>query len=229
MTKIPFNIDYRHQIESGEYKVVTREDRPVEIKLWDLKGDFPIVGVYYDDKNNRETAVQVTAEGRCSIKPNDDYCDDFFVITDEPELTEFEQTLELILNDAEDRISPIDYDFVKKVSSELLTIAREEIEKDLPKWKRMPIPDSLGPRSSITTGFTDAIVLAPDYYIMMDELLRLPKEFKVGDVIKEKGCTTHYEILEIYKDGSLFLNDDYTIPPSEIHNWELVDNSPKSK
>lgn len=63
----------------------------------------------------------------------------------------------------------------------------------------------------------------------MDELLKLPKEFKVGDVIKEKGCTTHYEILEIYKDGSLFLNDDYTIPPSEIHNWELVDNSPKSK
>ena len=24
---------------------------------------------------------QVRAEGRCSIKPNDDYCDDFFIIT----------------------------------------------------------------------------------------------------------------------------------------------------
>lgn len=81
MTKIPFSIKYRPQIESGEYKVVTREDRPVEIRIWDLKGDFPIVGVYYDDKNNRDTAVQVTAEGRCSIKPNDDYCDDFFIIT----------------------------------------------------------------------------------------------------------------------------------------------------
>ena len=143
MTKIPFNVKYRPQIESGEYKVVTREDRPVEIRIWDLKGDFPIVGVYFDDKNNRETAVQVTAEGRCSIKPNDDYCDDFFVITDEPEL--------------------------------------------------------------------------------------LPKEFKVGDVIKEKRCTTCYEILEIYKDGSLFLDGDFTIPPSEIHNWELVNDSPKSK
>ena len=80
MTKIPFNIKYRPQIESGEYSVVTREDRPVEIKIWDLKGDFPVVGVYFDEKNNRETAVQVTVEGRCSIKPNDDYSDDFFIL-----------------------------------------------------------------------------------------------------------------------------------------------------
>ena len=96
MTKIPFNIVYRPQIESGEYKVVTREDRPVEIRIWDLKGDFPIVGVYYDDKNNRETAVQVTAEGRCSITPGEDYCDDFFIITDKQELTEFEYAVQEI-------------------------------------------------------------------------------------------------------------------------------------
>lgn len=81
MTKIPFNIKYRPQIESGEYRVVTREDRPVEIKIWDLKGDFPVVGVYYDEKSNRDTAVQVTAEGRCSIKPDDDFSDDFFITT----------------------------------------------------------------------------------------------------------------------------------------------------
>ena len=80
MTKIPFNIKYRPQIESGEYSVVTREDRPVEIKIWDLKGNFPIVGVYYDETNNRDIAVQVTVEGRCSIKPNDDYSDDFFIL-----------------------------------------------------------------------------------------------------------------------------------------------------
>lgn len=91
MEKIAFNIKYRPQIESGEYKVVTREDRPVEIKIWDLKGDFPVVGVYFDEKNNRDTAVQVTAEGRCSIKPNDDYCDDFFIITDKPDGLEFKQ------------------------------------------------------------------------------------------------------------------------------------------
>ena len=88
--KIPFNKMYRPQIEAGEYTVVTRENRPVEIKIWDLKGDFPVVGVYYDDKNHRDTAVQVTAGGRCSIKPNDDYCDDFFIITSKSDQTELE-------------------------------------------------------------------------------------------------------------------------------------------
>ena len=90
MAKIPFDIMYRPQIESGEYRVITRENRPVEIKIWDLKGDFPVVGVYYDEKNNRETAVQVTARGCCSVKASD-YCDDFFIITNEPDGLEFKQ------------------------------------------------------------------------------------------------------------------------------------------
>ena len=91
MKKIPFNIDYRPQIESGACKVVTRNDRPVEIKMWDLKGSFPVVGVYYDDVNDRDLVVQVTAEGRCSMILNDDSSDDFFIITNEPDGLEFKQ------------------------------------------------------------------------------------------------------------------------------------------
>ena len=93
MAKIPFDIKYRSQIESGEYRVVTRVDRPVEIKIWDLKGEFPVVGVYYDEKNDRDTAVQVTAEGRCSIDPEDGYCDDFFIITDKPVRDDLEEEI----------------------------------------------------------------------------------------------------------------------------------------
>ena len=126
MTKIPFNIKYRPQIESGEYKVVTREDRPVEIKIWDLKGDFPVVGVYFDEKNNRDTAVQVTAEGRCSIKPNDDYCDDFFIITSKSDLTEFESAVqEIFYKGREDNI-----DLLKITSNTLLMVARRQMMKD---------------------------------------------------------------------------------------------------
>ena len=172
MTKIPFDMKYRPQIESGEYKVVTREDRPVEIKIWDLKGDFPIVGVYYDAKNNRETAVQVTAEGRCSVTPGEEYCDDFFIITDKPELTEFEYAVQdIFYKGREDNI-----DILKVTSGILLKVARKQLEKELPRWKKKPIPDSLGPKSSVTTGFADALVLAPDYYILIDELKKLPKE-----------------------------------------------------
>ena len=126
MTKIPFNIKYRPQIESGEYKVVTRENRPVEIKIWDLKGDFPIVGVYYDEKNNRDTAVQVTVDGRCSIKPDDDYCDDFFIITSKSDLTEFESAVqEIFYKGREDNI-----DLLKITSNTLLMVARRQMMKD---------------------------------------------------------------------------------------------------
>ena len=126
MKKIPFNIKYRVQIESGEYKVVTREDRPVEIKIWDLKGDFPVVGVYFDEKNNRDTAVQVTAEGRCSIKPNDDYCDDFFIITSKSDLTEFESAVqEIFYKGRKDNI-----DLLKITNNTLLMVARKQMMKD---------------------------------------------------------------------------------------------------
>ena len=126
MEKIAFDIKYRAQIESGEYKVVTREDRPVEIKIWDLKGDFPVVGVYYDEKNNRDTAVQVTAEGRCSIKPDDGYCDDFFILTNKSDLKEFESVVqEIFYKGRENKI-----ELLKITSSVLLKAARKELEKN---------------------------------------------------------------------------------------------------
>ena len=37
MAKIPFDIKYRPQIESGEYKVETRDGKPVRIICWDKK------------------------------------------------------------------------------------------------------------------------------------------------------------------------------------------------
>ena len=41
---IPFNIKYRKEIESGEYKVVTIDNNPVTILKWDVRGTaYPIV------------------------------------------------------------------------------------------------------------------------------------------------------------------------------------------
>ena len=166
MTKIPFNIKYRVQIESGEYKVVTREDRPVEIKIWDLKGDFPVVGVYFDEKNNRDTAVQVTAEGRCSIKPNDDYCDDFFIITDKQELTEFEYAVqEIFYKGREDNI-----DLLKITSSTLMKVARKQLTAELPSWTKTNLPDG------IDYSLDEAIFSFKGYSISINELEKLPKE-----------------------------------------------------
>lgn len=86
-------------------------------------------------------------------------------------LTEFEQTLQSILDEAEDRITPKDNDFIKKVSAELLSVASKEIKKDLPKWKK----------TSLDTGQTTLIRADEDflqrngYTISLKELDKLEK------------------------------------------------------
>lgn len=169
MTKIPFSIAYRPQVESGEYKVVTREDCPIDIIKWDLKGEFPVVGVYYDEKNDRDTAVQVTAKGKCSKTPGEDYCDDFFIITEIPELTMFKKELETMLdytvNHAKPGVNVVDI-FVERIFES----AKLEIEKNLPHWKKTNLPDG------IDYALDEAIFSFNSYSISINELEKLPKE-----------------------------------------------------
>lgn len=184
MKKIPFNIMYRPQIESGEYRVVTREDCPVEIRIWDLKGAFPVVGVYFDEKNNREISVQVTAEGRCSLKPDDEYCDDFFIIADKleltklAELTEFEETLMEIVNGFNsDRMT---VEGVKNAGTRLLSVARKQLEEDLPKWRKTQNFEHHKSIHQIV--IRDGLMFASstkeigDWFLDLSELKKLPKE-----------------------------------------------------
>ena len=49
MAKIPFNVKFKPQIESGEYKVETRDGRPVRIICWDKKE--------YDGQRERQTPI----------------------------------------------------------------------------------------------------------------------------------------------------------------------------
>lgn len=155
--KIPFDIKFRPQIESGEYKVETRDGRPVEIisfELTDTNG-CPIAAkfrlcagtpvVYLFDENG-----EYRGEGAS------DY--DLFIITPEPELTEWERTLSDCLQKhglldcgAADRIA-------KESAAELLDFAKDEIYShenlveyakkakeegkaeamnDLPQWRKM--------------------------------------------------------------------------------------------
>lgn len=80
--KVAFDIKYRPLIESGEAKVVTRNDRPVRIICWDAPNDkFPIVGFIEGFKG------PVTFTGRGSyngIKDRED-SDDIFVVLPLPD------------------------------------------------------------------------------------------------------------------------------------------------
>lgn len=53
---IPFDIKYRPQIESDNYKIKTSEGYPVRIICWDMIGDNPIVGL-----------VTVNGEENCTL------------------------------------------------------------------------------------------------------------------------------------------------------------------
>lgn len=125
-----FDIKFRPQIESGEYKVETRDGRPVKIISFEMTdtNDCPIAAqfrlcagtpvVYLFDK-----------EGHYKGEGDSDY--DLFLVTPEPELTEFERVVRDALEYDPDL--PTEEEIVidvKEYASELLALAREEFIKD---------------------------------------------------------------------------------------------------
>jgi len=145
--KIPFDIKYRPQIESGEYKVETRDGRPVKIIYWEAKGPAPIIGLFMTDDGS-ETTVEVHPNGRWSDDESYELDFDLFIVTPEPELTKFEKELESFYNH---HLQVCTYDNQGTVedslhdgAAKLLTLARKELEseikvevpKNLPRWEK---------------------------------------------------------------------------------------------
>lgn len=60
--KIPFDIKYRPQIESGEYKVFLKNGNPVRILAWDLPGEYPIAAADWPLNNETDTRVETYTE-----------------------------------------------------------------------------------------------------------------------------------------------------------------------
>ena len=86
--KIPFDIKYRPQIESGEYKVETRDGMPVRIVCWDKKADDEDCIVALVTVNgDKERTVHFNCSGRYTPIGHQE----FIIITPEPELSEDEK------------------------------------------------------------------------------------------------------------------------------------------
>ena len=167
MAKIQFNIKFRSQIESGEYKVeIGKSDPwPARIACWDLNGNDLIVIV--SNPEGKEEGLIYTPEGKHkAYAPKID--SDLFIVTPEPELSEFEKNLSDIFGYAismsvSDPKKPTD-EFVREYAPELLAIARKQLQpeidaeiekayktadevqyrkgreealKDLPRWKKI--------------------------------------------------------------------------------------------
>ena len=136
MAKIPFDIKYRPQIESGEYKVETGDKKQVRIICWNRKvNDFPITALAYDAQKDVEIFINASVLGEPHTNITSDH---LFIVTPEEEPSDWEKAVGLALTDYQ--LLPRDKDgianihdieeFTKKKATELLSLAREQFVKD---------------------------------------------------------------------------------------------------
>lgn len=93
--KIPFDIKFRPQIESGEYKVVTGDNRPVRIISWDKRvvgGRIEIVCLVPASQGDTDTVQLYYPDGTLISGWSEKF--KLFIITPEPELTDFDKIWE---------------------------------------------------------------------------------------------------------------------------------------
>ena len=127
--KIPFDIKYRPQIESGEYKVETRDGRKARIIHWDLNCTSPIVAVMDSHIDIPGEIVDVFSVSGMAFDDLESPSD-LFIVTPEEEMTEFEKACMKLYNEGrDDGLSgdKLSNESVKESAAELLTLAREEL------------------------------------------------------------------------------------------------------
>lgn len=111
---IPFNIKYRPQIESGEYKVRTASGKPARIVCWDMKTELgdPILALITDGE--REYSCTYREDG-LYIGNNENY----LVLEDgrTPELRWEDRVRDILRGNCS----------ITKVAEEMLKAAQEEL------------------------------------------------------------------------------------------------------
>ena len=128
MEKKPFTLtEYK---EHPDWKVVTRDGKPARIICTDKysKGNDSIVALIHDGE--REFTNTYNPAGRCCINNHDDDLD-LFLVTSEPELTDFEREVAEMLFYKQDENSWPDCVLVgKEWAKKLLDLARKELETE---------------------------------------------------------------------------------------------------
>jgi len=136
--KLKFDIKYRRQIESGKYKVVTADDKPVTIERWDMKGNSPVLASMmvsvcdYEGENSweEERAFSYGKEGTCSNMCPSDAKYRLFVETGD-DLTEAERMIYDMINDHVYNRDSISEEEVREWMKEnFLPVVRKELEDE---------------------------------------------------------------------------------------------------
>lgn len=162
-----FNLDTWLQDKSR--KVVTRRGNPVRIVCWDRNTTYwKIVGLVTSPDGSTENPFTYDVNGNESDGCLHDHGNDLFFADEEEKLTEFEKCVQNILNEPHFQ----DIEAIKQFSKTLLELARKELMKDFPMWKKcddnLPYPH-IG-------GLNERYLINKGYCIKISELEKLPKE-----------------------------------------------------
>jgi len=126
--KIPFNVKYRPQIESGEYRVETKDGKQVRIVSWDKNGFEckEIVALVTNATGTESYTIDgLLRSNSCQKNMN------LFIVTPEEELSVFEEGLNTFLFDfVHTTVDEDPIKYVKKNSNVLLSFARQQFFKD---------------------------------------------------------------------------------------------------
>ena len=202
--KIQFDIKYRPQIESGEYKVETRDGRPARIICWDIEYYYPQYKIGALIKNDEgEDFFFLTEKGYFCIKESGE-CDsnnDLFIVTPEEELTEFEQEVSDIVEYCKKNGKIVANGYAKRHAKTLLYFAEKELSakykvssdlngfaygkgyedgkkealNDLPRWKKVGLDTG---QTTLVIGYTgdEDKLYRNGYVISLTDLEKLPKK-----------------------------------------------------
>ena len=167
-------------LQDKSRKIVTRDGKPVRIVCWDLKCNTPIIAAIQWNQE-REDCYCYNTIGRCA----NNVCElDLFFADEEKRLTEFDKAM---IQFSHERNSLIQFEHTTEeinahlylYSKKLLDLARKEILKDLPKWKKATEKKDLEKHIAILE--ENKVLLSNyleegDYYIDLEDLKALPKE-----------------------------------------------------
>lgn len=72
---IPFDLEMAKKIQSGEVegKIVDKRKIEYEIVKWDATGDYPLIGVFFDEQLNTSYAHSFTTQGMHNVKKDSDW------------------------------------------------------------------------------------------------------------------------------------------------------------
>ena len=127
--KALFSLKYKQDIIEGKAKVVTENDLPVKIVHWNANKDFPILGLITLEDGNVEPRLW-SEEGKRQFYMTDNFRW-LYLLVEEPELTEFENTLVIEL--MKFGVLTTDTDLIAYTSKSLLDAARKQI---MDEWSK---------------------------------------------------------------------------------------------